>query len=127
LDERYQDLVEVPLVSEGWRKSRGGWVGEFGPLHTQSSLWREKTLGAHYSSNERASTRLKQEKYLVESKDDVSESIDDFSTLDINKEVFLGSNISKYTGDSGQLHSSDDGEEASGMSAGRHFEDDPDL
>jgi hypothetical protein len=91
----------VRLIPEGWRHQRGSWVGDFGPVHTHSILARKKAaeLAGLFEFDDRFDRPEPGESERASGggggrgasrysdDDDVSESVGEFSTLDINKEA----------------------------------------
>ena len=91
------------LIPEGWRQKRGGWVGDFGPVHTHSFLSKKKAaeIAGMYEFDDRFDRREESEvasrcgsqtaidgaDSKISDDDEVSESIGEFSTVDINREA----------------------------------------
>lgn len=108
LPRKPSDVYEVEkdgprLIPEGWRQKHGGWVGDFGPVHTHSSLSKKKAaeIAGMYKFDDRFDRREEGEvasrsgtrtatgngadDSKISGDDDVSESIGEFSTVDINR------------------------------------------
>jgi hypothetical protein len=88
------------LIPEGWRQKRGGWVGDFGPVHTHSFLSKKKAaeIAGMYEFNDRFDSRkgvamasrsvaADGAALRLSDDDEVSESVGEFSTVDINREA----------------------------------------